>query len=342
MKVQRTEGFDGPYVSLRDVSKTFVLSGDSWLAPQRRLIAVNSVDLDVFAGETLALVGESGCGKSTLARLIMHLETPSSGTISIQGQELTRAGRQTIREARRKMQMVFQDPQASLNPRMTARQIISEPLRNYRPDGPAEVGELVSTIAGQVGLREDHLERYPHELSGGQCQRVGIARAIILEPELVVADEPVSALDVSIQAQILNLILRLKEQMRLTLVLVSHDLSVVEHLADRVAVMYLGRIIEIADRQTLFSGPAHPYTQMLLAAVPRPVPAKSQSRKQVRGELPDPMNPPDGCPFRERCRLAVERCATETPPMEVLNGGRQVACHQSEISLSAWVERADG
>ncbi len=319
-----------PHLSLNGISKTYALGRARFGSAPRFLRAVNDVSLDVARGETLGLVGESGCGKSSLARLILQLEQPSSGTMTIDGLDPAKLDAKALKAARRGFQMIFQDPYASLNPRMSARAIIAEALVNYRAGTAAEIGRRVERLAAQVGLSGFHLDRYPHELSGGQCQRIGIARAIALNPGLIVADEPVSALDVSIQAQILNLIVRLQAEMGLTLIFISHDLSVVAHVADRVAVMYLGRIVEIGETAKLFAGPAHPYTRVLLSAVPRPTPEGRHRRSAATGELPSPLDPPSGCPFRTRCRFADTRCAGEVPDLRTLADGRQVACHHAE------------
>ncbi|GAB5378546.1 MAG: dipeptide ABC transporter ATP-binding protein [Acuticoccus sp.] len=318
------------HLTLDKVGKTYRVGGKGLFRKPRPLYAVDDVSLTVMRGETLGLVGESGCGKSTLSRLIMHLERPTAGTVRFEGRDLNMASANDLHCARRKFQMVFQDPYASLNARMSARAILSEALINYRFGSRAEIAARVEHIATQCGLSAYHLDKYPHELSGGQCQRIGIARAIALEPTLIVADEPVSALDVSIQAQIINLILSLQEAMGLTLVFVSHDLSVVAHIADRVAVMYLGRIIELAPVQDLFAGGAHPYTRTLLAAAPRPVPAARHRRQSVAGELPSPLDPPAGCHFRPRCPHAREKCAAERPALRTFRAGHTVACHFAE------------
>jgi oligopeptide/dipeptide ABC transporter ATP-binding protein len=319
-----------PHLSLRGVSKAYPIRSKSLLGQARGLIAVNDVSLDVAEGETLGLVGESGCGKSSLARLIMHLEQPTAGSIVVGGTDMTTLSAAALKQARRQFQMIFQDPYASLNPRMTARDIIAEPLRNYHEGSRESIDARVVALAESAGLTTYHLDKYPHELSGGQCQRVGIARAIALRPALIVADEPVSALDVSIQAQILNLLMRLQQDMRLTMIFVSHDLSVVAHIADRVAVMYLGRIIELAPAAALFATPAHPYTQTLLAAVPRPAPGARGRRRVISGELPSPLNPPSGCHFRPRCPMAQALCAEKAPPLVPLTPGHTVACHFAE------------
>lgn len=319
-----------PQLELVNVTKTYDLGREGLTGPRREVHAVDNVSLSVAKGETLGLVGESGCGKSSLARLIMQLERPTKGTISLGGQNLADLNPSQLHAARRRFQMVFQDPYTSLNPRMKARKIIFEALHNYQAGTPSEIELKVEKLAAQVGLSSYHLDRFPHELSGGQCQRVGIARAIALSPELIVTDEPVSALDVSIQAQILNLIVQLQVDMALTLVFVSHDLSVVAHVADRVAVMYLGRVVELAESQALFADPAHPYTQTLMAAIPRPVPSSRHKAAAVRGELPSPLNPPSGCHFRTRCPHATERCAAEVPKLRDYGKGREVACHFAE------------
>ncbi|MBN9334640.1 oligopeptide/dipeptide ABC transporter ATP-binding protein [Devosia sp.] len=319
-----------PFLSLRGISKTYAMGPARLGGPVRNLHAVDDVTLDVLPGETLGLVGESGCGKSSLARMIMQLEPPTSGTMVLKGRDPAELGNAALKEARRDFQMVFQDPYASLNPRMRARAIIAEVLRNYRFGTPDQINARVEELARQVGLSAHLLDRFPHELSGGQCQRVGIARAIALKPRLIVADEPVSALDVSIQAQILNLIVELQSEMGLTLVFVSHDMSVVAHVADRVAVMYLGRLVEIGPSSDIFSRPLHPYSRTLLAAVPRPVPEARQRHASARGELPSPLNPPSGCHFRTRCPLATERCSAERPQLRSIEGARQVACHHAD------------
>ena len=320
---------NAPHLAVRGVSKRYALGRARFGGPERFVHAVDDVSLEVARGETLGLVGESGCGKSTLARLIMQLEAPTAGSIAIAAEDFSRASRARVRAARRHFQMIFQDPYSSLNPRMTARAIIGEALGNYRMGNREEIAARVEDLARLCGLSDYHLERYPHQLSGGQCQRVGIARAIALEPQLIVADEPVSALDVSIQAQILNLIVRLQREMGLTLIFVSHDLSVVAHVADRVAVMYLGRIVEIGAAGTIFGSPVHPYTRTLFDAVPRPVPSARGKRSAVAGELPSPLSPPSGCHFRIRCPHATERCTAEVPTLRAV-AGREVACHHAE------------
>ncbi|SNY90714.1 oligopeptide transport system ATP-binding protein [Cohaesibacter sp. ES.047] len=318
------------YLLLENVSKIYHLAQKRFGGTRRQVHAVDNVSLKMARGETLGLVGESGCGKSSLARLILRLERPTDGSIEIDGVDIARLEGRSLKAARQRFQMIFQDPYASLNPRMKVRAIIGEALRNYRVGTRAEIDKKVEAIAKLAGLSSYHLDRYPHELSGGQCQRIGIARAIALEPELIVADEPVSALDVSIQAQILNLIIRLQSEMNLSLIFISHDLSVVSHVADRVAVMYLGRIVEIGDNATLFAKPTHPYTRTLLSAIPRPHPTDRGKKAQVSGELPSPLAPPPGCHFKPRCPFAQDQCSQSVPPLREIGTDHAVACHRAE------------
>jgi len=289
--------------------------------------AVDGVTFGVAAGETLAIVGESGSGKSTVARLVVRLLTPTAGTITFAGDDVGRASRRDLRALRRRVQIVFQDPYSSLDPRMTARAIVAEPLRVAgRRD---EIASRVPEVFELVGLGREHEGRFPHELSGGQRQRVGIARALVVEPELLVLDEPVSALDGSIQAQILNLLSALQSALGLAYVFIAHDLSVVRHLADRIAVMHLGRIVETGTTAQLFDAPAHPYTQALVSAAPVPDPVIERARQRIvlRGELPSAQDPPSGCRFRTRCWKAIDRCAEEDPALVDRGQGHPVACH---------------
>ncbi|MDI3418120.1 ABC transporter ATP-binding protein [Streptomyces luteolus] len=295
--------------------------------------AVDGLDFDVRSGETLGVVGESGCGKSTMGRLITRLLEPTAGTVEFEGRDITHLGVRGMRPMRRDVQMIFQDPYSSLNPRHTVGAIVSAPfkLQGVTPEGG--IKKEVQRLLEVVGLNPEHYNRYPHEFSGGQRQRIGIARALALKPKLVVADEPVSALDVSIQAQVVNLLDDLQEELGLTYVIIAHDLSVIRHVSDRIAVMYLGKIVELADRKSLYESPMHPYTKALLSAVPVPDPRRRAAKSErilLRGDVPSPIAPPSGCRFHTRCWKATQICKTAEPPMRSLATGHQVACHHPE------------
>ncbi|WP_191601642.1 murein tripeptide/oligopeptide ABC transporter ATP binding protein OppF [Marinomonas algicola] len=293
------------------------------------LKAVDGVDLTIYAGETLGVVGESGCGKSTLARALLRLVPITEGHVIWLGQDLTDLDKKQMRSKRQELQMIFQDPLASLDPRMTVGDIIAEPLRTFRPELSREdVKTEVRSIMNRVGLLPNVINRYPHEFSGGQCQRIGIARALILKPKLVVCDEPVSALDVSIQAQVVNLLKELQAEMGLSLVFIAHDLSVVKHISDRVLVMYLGHAVELADKHSLYNSPQHPYTKALLSAVPVPDPniERNKTIQLLAGDLPSPINPPSGCVFRTRCPDANERCSATRPHLQTVSTTHKASC----------------
>jgi oligopeptide/dipeptide ABC transporter ATP-binding protein len=298
-----------------------------------RLKAVTEVDLEVKAGETVGLVGESGCGKSTLGRTLLRLYEPTYGTITFDGADITHLSQRALRPMRRKMQMIFQDPYASLNPRMTIGSAIAEPLDIHGLAKTKQHRDVrVLELLGKVGLRPEAAKRYPHEFSGGQRQRVGIARALAVNPRFIVCDEPISALDVSIQAQIVNLLSDLQEQEKLTYLFISHDLKIVQHVSDRVAVMYLGRIVELADADTLYREPKHPYTQALLSAIPRVDAASKRERIILQGDVPSPLAPPPGCPFHPRCPVKdkPQACFSELPPLTIKKNGSRAACHVAE------------
>ncbi len=277
--------------------------------------------------ETLCIVGESGCGKTTVAKLILRLIDPTAGRIVIEGHDITSLDANAVRQYRRRAQMVFQDPYSSLNPRLTAAQIVTEPIENYQGLGAGERHDRAAALLARVGLRSDELGKYPFEFSGGQRQRLGIARALALRPALIIADEPVSALDVSVQAQVLNLLIDLQEEFGLAYVFISHDLGVVRHIGHRIAVMYLGRIVELADSEALFANPVHPYTEALITAAPVADPRARRPAAILEGEVPSPINPPSGCPFHPRCGYAVARCRTDVPELTGLPDGRLVGCH---------------
>ncbi|HEU4645125.1 MAG TPA: dipeptide ABC transporter ATP-binding protein [Burkholderiales bacterium] len=319
-----------PLLEVQDLVMHFPVGGGMFSKPAGVVRAVDGVSFNVHKGETLGLVGESGCGKTTTGRCILRLERPTGGRVVFEGIDMVTLGAAELRAVRRRVQVIFQDPYSSLNPRMTVGQILAEPLKVHGIVADKGERELrVRELLVQVGLAPQHAGRYPHQLSGGQRQRVGVARALATEPALIVCDEPVSALDVSIQAQIINLLEELQSRLGLTYLFIAHDLSVVRHISDRVAVMYLGKIVELADRNALYEEPLHPYTQALLSAVPIPDPKIEAKRKRmvVRGEVPSPLNPPSGCVFHPRCPIAVSRCSAEVPPLREIRPGHWAACH---------------
>ena len=318
-----------PLLEVRNLVKHFYVSGGLFGGREGVVRAVDDVSFAIHRGETLGLVGESGCGKTTTGRCILQLERPTRGQILFEDRDLATLGPEELRAVRRRMQVIFQDPYSSLNPRMTVGQIITEPLAVHRivPD-PVKREARVQELLGHVGLLPQHARRYPHQLSGGQRQRVGIARALAMEPALIVCDEPVSVLDVSIQAQIINLLEDLQREFGLTYLFVAHDLSVVRHISDRVAVMYLGRIVELADRKALYDDPLHPYTRALLSAVPIPDPELEARREHIvlGGEVPSPLHPPSGCVFHPRCPIAIDRCRAVVPELREIKPGHWAAC----------------
>ena len=314
-------------VSVRNVSKTFPVGKSLLGKPTKFVHAVNNISFDVYAGETFSIVGESGCGKSTTGRLINHLLTPDSGEIWFQGKEISKLTPDEMRPLRKDMQMIFQDPAGSLNPRMRVNELIEEPLLIHTKLNADERAKIVNELLGIVGLSAKHAQRFPHEFSGGQKQRIGIARALTVNPKLVIADEPVSALDVSIQAQVLNLLHRLQQEYNLTYIFISHDLSVVEMISDRIAVMYLGSVVELAPKTDLYKQPLHPYTQALLSAVPIPDPTHKKNRIILEGDIPSTINLPKGCPFAARCKMCKPECLERRPETKEVAPGHFVACH---------------
>ncbi len=314
---------------VKDLRKHFSMKGGIFGQETDSVKAVDGVSFTVKKGETFSIVGESGCGKSTTGMCLLRLTEPTSGQVVFNNINILKQDQKALRAIRKDMQVIFQDPYSSLNPKHTIKQIVSEPFRINRTIHKSEIEDRVVSLLRVVGLRPDHLNRFPHEFSGGQRQRIGIARALALHPKLIVCDEPVSALDVSIQSQILNLLEELQEQFALTYIFISHDLSVIEHISDRVAVMYLGKIVEIGEREQIFNNPQHPYTKALLSSVPLAEP-KSKSKRQrilLSGDVPNPRNPPQGCHFHTRCPIKADRCMQEPPSLQEVGTGQLVSCH---------------
>ncbi len=316
-----------PVIVVTDLAKHFPVKRGLLRRTVGQVQAVDGVSFTIAAGETLGLVGETGCGKSTTARTVLRLIEPTAGSITLNGRDITHLGKAALRPVRREMQIVFQDPFSALNPRMSAGDIVAEPLGVHGVGSAPERKARVAALFDRVGLRPAQMRSYPHEFSGGQRQRVSIARALALDPSLIVADEPVSALDVSIQAQVINLLMDLQQEKRLSYLFITHDLAVVEHISHRIAVMYLGRIVECAPSRDLFGNPRHPYTQALLSAVPVPNPRLRRNRTLLPGDIPSPVNPPPGCAFHTRCPQAFARCRVETPRLHEIAPGHVAACH---------------
>jgi oligopeptide/dipeptide ABC transporter ATP-binding protein len=316
-----------PLLSVRGLVKHFPVKKGVLQQTVGQVHAVDGISFDIAEGETLGLVGESGCGKSTAGKTILRLIEPTAGEVRVNGERIDRLSRREMRPYRRELQVVFQDPYSSLNPRLKIRDIIGEPLKNYGVAHGRALNDRVEMLASKVGLRAEALGRYPHEFSGGQRQRIGIARALALNPGLIICDEPVSALDVSVQAQVINLLGDLQQEFGLSYLFIAHDIAVVEHISRRIAVMYLGKIVELADRASLFTRPQHPYTEALLSAVPVPDPGAEKKRIILRGDVPSPINPPSGCRFHTRCPYAFDRCSVDEPAMQEVLPGHHAACH---------------
>ena len=336
-----------PLVSIKNLCKYFPIHGGVLYRQTGNVHAVDGISFDVHLGETIGLVGESGCGKSTLGKTLLHLYPPTDGTVRFEDIDLTSLPGKRLRELRKEMQMIFQDPMESLNPRMSVGSILEEPFIIHKGEHPFNTAEKrkaeILRILKEVGLPESAFDKYPHEFSGGQRQRIGIARAIALKPKLIVCDEPVSALDVSVQSQVLNLMVRLQKEMNLTYLFIAHNLSVVKYIADRIFVMYLGRIVESAESQALYEKPMHPYTQALISAIPEPDPALQKEKQVLEGDVPSPIKPPSGCHFHPRCPYARQQCETDTPALRPIedSGPHQIACHFAEEIFAELEQKRD-
>jgi len=326
----RASNHSDPILEVKDLKKYFPIRRGILSRIIGQVLAVDGVSFSIRQGETLGLVGESGCGKTTVGKTVLKLIEPTAGEIRLKSKDITQLSGSELRSARREMQMIFQDPYSSLNPRMSAGEIVGEPLENYGIAKGRERKERAEALLNRVGFRREHIAKHPHEFSGGQRQRIGIARAVALNPSLIVADEPVSALDVSIQAQVINIMMDLQEEYRLTYLFISHDLAVVKHISHRIAVMYVGKIVELAAKETLFATPLHPYTEALLSAVPIPNPKAERESIILEGDVPSPINPPSGCRFHTRCHYVEDRCRMQEPPFKKVQQGHSVACHLRE------------
>ncbi|MEG1448587.1 MAG: ATP-binding cassette domain-containing protein [Oscillospiraceae bacterium] len=316
-----------PIIEVSHLKKYFTKGGGFLGGKKQTLKAVDDVSFAIYKGETLGLVGESGCGKSTTGRTVLRLYDVTDGKITFCGDDITNLSDKQLIPYRKQMQMIFQDPYASLNPRMTVADIIGEGMEIHKTATPQEAKEITADLLRKVGLKPEHASRYPHEFSGGQRQRIGIARALSIHPKFIVCDEPISALDVSIQAQVINMLEELQEEFGLTYLFIAHDLSMVKHISTKIGVMYLGKLVEIGDANEIYKNPQHPYTKALLSAVPTPDPTASKNRIILEGDVPSPINPPSGCPFRTRCKYATARCAEDMPILKEISTNHEVACH---------------